>query len=297
MAELCLNFCEVLTAAMLKDDKLFQIIDAVPRKDGEKPIKRIYSGSSFCSQYFMHINYWEKLCVLCRENGWQMTLTLPVFSQKDLERAKTRMEDVLSVAEEVIDEVTVNDVGMLRYFSGHYDKKMNLGRLFFKDPRDVRIREYAEGTMTPNLLTFGKDRLPGAGVIGGVELDEMSRQIDLGGCDLEGLSLSVHEPFCYMTTGNICKYASIPLEPEQKFRPNTGCFLQCAVLYEHYRERFGDKNADMLRFGRTVYYLNDTCEIMGKPVDRILYFPVREVNEVMQGGDGDENSGSAQSRG
>ena len=85
MAELCLNLCEVLNASMLKEERLERIISLVMRRNAaEEPLTRIYAGSSFCSQYFLHINWWEPLLAVCREHRWKMTLTLPVFSQKDL---------------------------------------------------------------------------------------------------------------------------------------------------------------------------------------------------------------------
>lgn len=285
MAAFCLNVCEVLYGAMMKEKRLDEVVRLVREKNGmAEPLERIYTGSSFCSRYFLHGRWWAELAEWCREKGVFMTLTLPVFSQKDLPAAKEKIGEILAAAEGVIDEITVNDVGMLCYISSHYNKKVNLGRLFFKDSRDVRVRGYDEGEMTPALLTYDKERWTMGKEIYAVELDSMSRYVNLADCNLDGVKLCIHSPFCYMTTGNICKFASIHKEPEQKFRPNSPCSMECTGIYEHYRKRFGERDTDVIRFGRTVYYFNNDSSILGKDIDRKLYFPLREAKEVMRGG-------------
>lgn len=291
MAEFCLNLCELLNGTMLRDGTMDMVTamaaeqEAEQRADREQPeVKRIYAGSNFCSQYFLHINWWKLLFEECRNRGWKLTLTLPVFSQKDLKKGKERIGEILGQGTDVIDEITVNDVGMLHYISRECGGKINLGRLFFKDARDVRIREYDEGTVVPNLLVSWESHPLGNVQIHGIELDRMSSRIDLSDCPLSGMILGVHSPFCYMSTGNICKFASIHKEMEYKFRPNIPCAMECAEIYEHYRARFGGKDSDVIRFGRTIYYLKNDCEVVGKQVDRDIYFPVRETEKAVRGG-------------
>lgn len=289
----CLNLCEVLNNALLCNGRFEQTIEKVIRDNqiGE-PLERIYGGSSFCSQYFLHTNCWDKIIKYCRENEWKFTLTLPVFSQKDLCLAKDRIHDILEKGKDIADEVTVNDLGMLKYISETYDVRINLGRLFFKDSRDVRVRAYHEGEISPNLLSCRSYFTEGNDKIKGIELDPVTRYIDLSKADLEGIALGVHSPFCYMTTGNICKFASIHKDVEKKFRPNAQCHLECFGIYEHYSEKFQGKYADLIRFGRTVYYYNNACRIAGKKIERKIFFPVLEVKEVMKGGAQDESIGT-----
>ena len=289
----CLNLCEILSEALLHDQTLDHVIEKVI-KDNQinEPLEHIYAGSSFCSQYFLHLSCWEKLFSLCKERGWKLTLTLPVFSQKDLSWAKERIITILNQGKQVADEVTVNDLGMLKYISDTSDVKVNLGRLFFKDSRDIRVRPYQEGEISPNLLSYRQFFMEDNDSIKGIEIDPTNRYIDLRNCDLEGISLGVHSPFCYMTTGNICKYASIHKDPADKFRPNARCFMECTGIYEHYKERFDGKYADIIRYGRTVYYYNNGSRIAGKKIDRKIYFPILEVKEIMKEGVMDENIGT-----
>lgn len=281
----CLNLCEILDTALLNNNRLEQLIEKVVKENQiPDPLMRIYAGSSFCSQYFLHLNCWEKLFDYCRSHDLHVTLTLPIFSQKDLEAGKERIKDILEKGKEIVDEVTVNDLGMLQYISGTYETGVNLGRLFFKDPRDVRVRPYQEGEMSPNLLSNRSFLLEDNDRIKGIELDPTNRYIDLSGCDLDGIVLGVHTPFCYMTTGNICKFASTHKDVENKFRPNGRCHLECSQMYEHYKARFDGRNADLIRYGRTVYYYNNGTRIAGRKIDRKMYFPVLEVKELRKEG-------------
>ena len=92
----CLNICEVLSGALLHDHKLDAVIEKVVQDNQiDEPLERIYAGSSFCSQYFLHLACWKQLFLLCEEKGWKITLTLPVFSQKDLSWAKERIIQIL----------------------------------------------------------------------------------------------------------------------------------------------------------------------------------------------------------
>ena len=251
----CLNLCEVLSGALLHDHKLDAVIEKVVQDNQiDEPLERIYAGSSFCSQYFLHLACWKQLFLLCEEKGWKITLTLPVFSQKDLSWAKERIIQILEQGEGVVDEVTVNDFGMLKYISDTCNVRVNLGRLFFKDSRDIRVRPYQEGEISPNLLSCRSYFMEDNDKIKGIEIDPTNRYINLSNCDLEGVDLGVHSPFCYMTTGNICKFASIHKEPKDKFRANARCFMECTGIYEHYKECFDGKYADIIRYGRTVYF-------------------------------------------
>lgn len=257
-------------------------LDRLIERTAKEPCERIYAGSSFCSQYFLHIAEWEWLTAECRRRNWKLTLTLPVFSEKDLDGAKERIRGILCEGADVIDEVTVNDPGMLIWIKENTSLKKNLGRLFFKDPRDVRIRGYDQSETTPALLQKGAYRMLTEEEIHGVELDWTSSCLNLGGCSLDGIRVGIHGPLCYMSTGNICKYASLHRKMEQKFRPNSGCSMECAGIYEEYREIFGEKEVEFFRFGRTVYYRVDQARVLGAQIDREIYFPMLEVKELLR---------------
>ena len=80
----CLNVCEIFRKELLEGKRLEVLAELARKESGheEEELSRIYGGSSFCSQYFLHINGWKELIQHCQENGWKMTLTVPVFTQK-----------------------------------------------------------------------------------------------------------------------------------------------------------------------------------------------------------------------
>ena len=95
----------------------------------------------------------DNLIKFAKDWNLKLTLVLPIFSEKDLKLAKKKIIKILQNSKSVIDEVTVNDFGMLTYIQSKFDKKVNLGRLFFKDPRDVRVNEYYSQKGNVNILS------------------------------------------------------------------------------------------------------------------------------------------------
>ena len=268
---ICINFCEVLTRTHLEAGIPQRIIKHIENRYSGAKISRIYIGSSFCSQYLKKMNFWDLLMQLCEEKELHITLCLPVISERDLDSVKELLCSWVAVSDR-IDEITVNDLGMLRFVSHTFSCKINLGRLFVKDPRDVRVQAYFNSCIQPSILSYDLSSMG----ISGIEIDPMSRQMNLEGSNPDGVSIYLHSPYCYMTTGNICKYASVHKAPEKKFRPNASCNFECSSVCETYHAEKGDYSFDIIRVGRGVYFRNPDPSVNGR-VDRILYFPVEEL--------------------
>ena len=81
-----------------------------------------------------------------------------------------------------------------------------------------------------------------------------------------------------MTTGNICKFASINKDEVLKFRPNAPCLFECQRIHEYFTEDFGDGERELFRFGRTVYYLNDDIDPVDENIVRLIHFPLKELS-------------------
>ena len=262
-----INFCDILNKHSLSLKILFEKLISY-----EPKINRIYVGSYFCSQYFLSINFWDELIRECEKDDIYITMCLPIFSEKDNEIAKSKISDILERSD-IIDEVTVNDFGMLKYIAESFKNKINLGRLFFKDPRDVRIKSLYSSCTTPALLTFDLR----AWKISGIELDMMSQEINIPSDYINSAVVCLHKPYCFLTTGNICKYGSIHQSIDHKFRPNGRCQIECSKVYEKYFEDVNGRKVDIIRFGRGVYYKNLDSHIFGRQIDRVIYFPIDEV--------------------
>lgn len=241
-------------------------------------IKHIYIGSYFCSQYFLNIDFVEHIKSFCIAHNCSIVLVVPVISEKDLWKAKDKIRDL--VQDLPIDEITVNDFGMAEYISENYSIPINFGRLFFKDARDVRIADYYKSELTPAFLdaiSVYKDLY----CLNGIELDPIAHSLNLIG--VKGIQISLHEPFCYLTTGNICEFASVLRPIGKKFRPNLPCNNTCLQVFETY-EQVNHMIPEKIfyRIGRTIYFHTESPTIhCNQPIHKI-YFPFEEMIRLMK---------------
>lgn len=262
----CINLCEILYNGI----GLSSFLDSLISSHGGE-VGRIYIGSSFCSQYFLKFNGFLDVLEYAKARKIPVTLTVPVFSQKDIGKAKKRI--YMFLENDSINEVTVNDIGMLRFLQEE-GRNVNLGRLFFRDPRDGRLPQVCERETRPFLLSHLKNGVYADVPFYGIELDPVSSVIDVSGFDMQAHPVALHGPYCYMTTGNICKYASIHYPPEMKFRPNLPCYMECTNVVDYACGKKGD-GCRLSRFGRAVYFRKDAA-LNGTEEYRSVYFPIDE---------------------
>lgn len=269
----CINLCDLLNRQDFENgtfDMLLQMLNIT--KPG-----RLYIGSYFCSQYFINMDFLAKLKQLFKAHSYALTLVIPVVSEKDLSIAKDLTSQIIK--ELPVDEVTVNDVGMLSTIHNNYPIHINLGRLFFKDEREIRVSSFFQKIVRPANLDLLKTYAE-CYRIKYAELDSISSslavQID------SDIKIALHEPLCYMTTGNVCKYASINKEFTQKFRPNASCSLECKYVYEIYTPNTFDYT--LYRIGRTIYFETKRPQIINGCVDRYIYFPFFEITRIKKEG-------------
>lgn len=241
-------------------------------------IKYIYIGSYFCSQYFINIDFVEHIESFCAAHNCSIVLVVPVISQKDLWKAKDKIGDLIQNLP--IDEITVNDFGMFEYISKNYSIPVNFGRLFFKDTRDFRISDYYKNELNPSFLeaiSIYRDLYR----LNGIELDPTAQILNLIGVD--GIQISLHEPFCYLTTGNICEFASIQKPINKKFRPNLHCERTCLHVFEKYEQvNHMVPNEKIYRIGRAIYFYTESPTIHCNQSIRKIYFPFEEMIHLMK---------------
>lgn len=236
--------------------------------------ERIYIGSYFCGKYFQHINP-EAIKLRLEKSGSKapVTLVIPMSGQNDIERVKEATYKIVSTLCDYIDEITVNDYGMLEYICSTYKYPVNIGRLLMKDYRDPRYEDYYAQTIKPKIFTSFFDRLRENHNITGVEFDPTHQGIDLSKapCDL---NLAVHTPFCYITVGQTCEFASINKSVEYKFRPNSKCGKECTDYSVTYH---ADEGLQLYRVGRAIYFRNEDCKILSDREFRSIYFPIDKL--------------------
>lgn len=262
----CLNYCDLLGREGAEIDSTL------------KTYERIYIGSYFCGKYFIHMNteYLDHMLETILSEGKEkpaITLVVPMFGQRDLEEGKQKLAKLLDQYREVIDEITVNDYGMLTYIGEVYDYPMNIGRLLMKDYRDPRYVDYYQSTMQPKIFTDYFKRLRKKYRIQGVELDPTHVSIDLSEAP-EDLVIGVHGPFCYITMGQTCEFASVNKTIDHKYRPNSECGNECVHYHILYHPQ---EDVEWMRLGRAVYFYNPDVKITGTSKIREIYFPVKDL--------------------
>ncbi len=267
----CLNLAEVMNGIYEKDGTLLIAFKDILKESGYTRFSRIYIGSSFCTPYFLHLNeaLIKALCLLCEKERIKYTLVVPMFTQRYLEQGKQLIQKIVELSNGYLDEITVNDYGMMEYIHSNYKQRINLGRLFAKDYREKRYGIYFSMTIKPKIFNSIMKEFVRRYQIYGLELDLTSQKIDLEEA-FENLVVGFHYPYCYQTVGNICEIGSTNLPLEQKFRANHKCEMECEHQIIHYEAAEG---GHYIKHGRAVFFENKDCEIIHGNEIRLIYAP------------------------
>lgn len=265
----CLNLADRMNGIYEKDATFSRMLNDAKKKSGYDRFERVYVGSSFCAQYFLRASkeMMTALKLFCEKERTKITLVLPMFSQKYITAGKQKIEQLLACGSDSIDEITVNDFGMMEYVKKQYEIAMNLGRLLSKDYREKRYEEYFNTTLEPKLFNNVFLDYIKAYPIQGMELDATHHTIDLRSVP-EQYIIGIHYPYCYQTVGNICETASSYKELSHKFRPNAPCDMECESMTFQYMD---EENNEYLKRGRSVFFTNEDCNIIGRDEIRLIY--------------------------
>lgn len=285
----CINLCEIdwrgrsagavgaACCAATDGDPLTALVSRACLEAGFAGCERLYVGSSFCATAFLNAcdeGALEALERFWRAWGVPVTLTVPLPSQGELAAVKERVVQVVG-RWQCVDEVTVNDYGMLQWAASQLDVPVNLGRLFFRDTRDVRYEAGFPRQYRPAFLPEGYEALAQEfGCLAGVELDPAGLAVDVAAAPV-GATVAVHVPYLFATTGAYCAFAQdgrgLP------HRAGAGCARECRDRMVTYRLEAADGEAPgrplfFTRHGKTVYVLNDGVAVEGEGC-RIVWTP------------------------
>ncbi len=266
----CLNLCDLIQFSK-KDSKL---IEGIIEKFQPK---RIYIGSYFCCNYFLKvIENISAIVDICNNKNIMISLVVPIITQQFLKSVKKILQRLSIKYINVIDEVVLNDYSLIDWVKNNVPFDIALGRLFMKDPRDQRI-EGGRGISDTPLFVNSQilELIPKYNVLN-IELEQIYSSIHLE-CIPSNVSVAVHTPFCYQTTGQICLYASIKKPLKNKFRANTCCKFECNKMHTIYTTDDGS----YLRYGKAVYYKIEESLIKtnSKTTLRKLYWAFNELED------------------
>ena len=103
-----------------------------------------------------------------------------------------------------------------------------------------------------------------------MEFDPTHDALDISALPSD-MSAAVHGPLCYMSTGQICEFASIGSSEEESFRPNGTCSMQCQNTSIRYT---GASGVEFIKAGRSIFFQQKRVSIRGVGCYRLVYSPL-----------------------
>ncbi len=268
-----LNLCDI-SITMFDKNNFDHMIEELHYE--KKEFDEIYIGSYFCEKYFLHItdDILKKLYSFCSQNKLEISIVVPMATEKDLCRLKERI-DAFMHAFKNISAIVVNDFGMLEYISKTYiDVPLVLGRLMFKQSRDIRYDTFRDEIPPYEVCSSFLYDLIKDYPIKGMELDDVRKNTII--LNRYNYEVYVHAPMVYISTGMVCEYASAGLPDSKKFRPNSACSHQCSSYCTQY---VGANEKQFYKLGRTIYYHGDPKAALAAGVSKEIYFPIESVRK------------------
>lgn len=218
---------------------------------------RVYIGSSFCDQYLLRVSssLWERALRHANNRGMKLTLVIPIAAQSHLQEMKDKLNQLIPFFSDALDEAVVNDFAMLGWIRKNYPAlSVWCGRLLVKDTRDPR---YAADACECKILDHLKSgELYGCPVTG-VELDLFAPIL---ANELPPVTLGLHHPYGYLSTGRLCEIGSVGKDVKNKFCLTSSCSGQCSQTWIRYEAN----GIEMLKYGRAIYSRTDIHFMIGK---------------------------------
>lgn len=205
-------------------------------------VQFVYVGSYFCDQYFCQTpnKVWQMCFQRIKDHGASAVLVIPTPSQQRLAVIKQRIACLMEKYGDQIQEIVVNDPGMMSWITSTYpEKALWLGRIMDKELRDPR---YDLPQIHKKLWEQADDER-----FVGVEMDLFRLNPDL--IPELGCRLGIHTSLVYLTMGRICEFSAIGFPTAEKFQLYRPCRRQCVSNWQW--EEQGDHV--FLKHGRAVY--------------------------------------------
>lgn len=212
-------------------------------------------------------------------NHFRATLVIPAASEHESIHLKQNIEYFLEYCGNCIDELVVNDYGMLEFaeqLQERYAIRITAGRLFSKNFRDPRYPAYGKETaysFFPGLLQ---------NKVSAVEIDIVSEHMDLSEVDSE-IQIHAHYPYTYVTCGQNCEFAASTQPEGYRYIGGRGCGLSCM---NGYMETSANDSLFLL-VGKGVYTKSNLSTSYARKPDRFIYWP---ADEFLKPGNENENT-------
>ena len=269
--ENAINLCDVLPSNEASQKYLDQVLSQ------DFTYNRVYIGSYFCSNKFFSVKSRSiiRLIDTFASKGIPISLVVPIFAQHHLSKGIELIQKIANDYYGTIDEIVVNDLGMLQHMYDIYKSKANrikivAGRMLNKTYRDIRDEEYFSLECIPKCLNEYYISLYEHYGIQTIELDNSFNSLTLPE-KFNKFCFAVHTPLCYVTKCNICEFASITKSISQKFRTTDTCSYECMGRYIQYSNG-NDNTVIHYKIGCGVYFENKSINIKTDKI-RTIYNP------------------------
>lgn len=207
----------------------------------------VYLGAYFCDRYFVTTSpaLWKSCFENAQKQRKKVALVIPTASQNNLALLKERTRTIINRYNVVIQELVVNDYGMLEWVQEQFPEiPVWLGRTMNKELRDIRYSYTTCHTKIYEQLEAGYIQCSS---VLGVEVDQtVTDEIRIQ----EGKHrIAVHCAWIYHSMCRICEFASIDAPLDKKFRLFQPCKRECihnSISYDNYGFHF-------VKYGRAVY--------------------------------------------
>ncbi len=228
------------TIVNLCDRDFQEILERIHEKD--MPIVQV--GSYSCANYFIHVIKFiaGPSKEVFASNGFDLVIpTLPEHYLNVLE------SEEFHVCCDRCRQIVVNDYGILQYLNGQYNIRM--GRLFFKDYRDHRYKEYDSAEYEAKAGAV-LDFVFNSGIrINAFENDIITQNYSFS--HNKPLEVYLHYPYRQISMSHICEYASIGKKIEDKYIPDDFCSMQCLKI------KLISPEYKYIKVGKSVYDILD----------------------------------------
>lgn len=283
-----LNLCDVVGTTSAAVTALPQALEVLAQQalndTGVSHFDRIYVGSYFCDRLFTSLStsFFEAARGLAASLGTPLTLVAPIFGQRTLTGGLERIKKLMGPGGD-FDELVVNDEALAQHMASwlataypeaSLRPRLGRGRLLAKAWRDPRYGAPAtqpiplDGRQASVEISQWRPSF--------MELDPFAPVIDASGLD-QALPIALHLPHAALTTGHICKAASIGLEASRSFRAGAPCKRQCLGGVDVFQSLgLGPAEGSpvfLTQQGRTVFFENPDCRIVGDSAARIVWSP------------------------
>lgn len=245
---------------------------------------RVYLGAEFCDRIMMFMDKTkikESIKFLNSKN-YKVSYVIPAIRQSNLYKNLEVLDYLLGSSSITIDELVVNDFGILAYLQkekGKWACKLTAGRLFDKGVREGRFNIFKNSDYQRNSEEASKFNLTESAytelfqTLGVTRLE--TDTLPDGFISIEPncpLNISIYYPRIFLSQGSYCEYSGIGRKDPNKFRLENLCNRQCSNQFQLIK----------IEEGRILYKIgNAVFTRQTQPIEQIVNFQCRLVYTLL----------------